>query len=57
MIFGAISDSVFFVISVSYDNALVKNNTKHIWYKTTGGHDATVMDHGFYNFAKRLFNN
>lgn len=57
MIVAAKNDTVVFDIPETYHNALVKNNTKHIWYKTTGGHDATVMDHGFYNFAKRLFNN
>ena len=57
MIVAAKSDTVVFDIPETYHNALVKNNTKHIWYKTTGGHDATVMDHGFYNFAKKLFNN
>lgn len=57
MIVAAKSDTVVFDIPETYHNALVNNNTKHIWYKTTSGHDATVMDHGFYNFAKRLFNN
>ena len=57
MIVAAKNDTVVFDIPETYHNALVKNNTKHIWYKTTGGHDATVMDHGFYNSAKRLFNN
>ena len=57
MIVAAKSDNIVGDIPETYHNALVANNTKHIWYKTTGGHDATVMDHGFYNFAKRLFNN
>ena len=47
MIVAAKNDTVVFDIPETYHNALVKNNTKHIWYKTTGGHDATVMDHGF----------
>lgn len=55
MIVAGKSDSVVFDIPETYHNALVQTNTKHIWYKTTGGHDITVMDHGFYNFAKRLF--
>lgn len=55
MIVAGKSDSVVFDIPETYHNALVQTSTKHIWYNTTGGHDITVMDHGFYNFAKRLF--
>lgn len=57
MIVAAKSDNIVGDIPEIYHNALVANNTTHIWYKTTGGHDVSVMDHGFYNFAKRLFNN
>lgn len=55
MIVAAKNDMIVHQIPASYHNALVKNGTKHIWYRKAGGHDVNVMDHALYNFAKQLF--
>lgn len=55
MIVAAKNDLIIGEIPATYHNALVANGTKHIWYRKEGGHDDTVMNHAFYNFAKRLF--
>lgn len=38
-----------------YHKALDANNVEHIYYTTKGGHDWTVWKHGFYNFARYVF--
>ncbi len=39
----------------TYHKALDENNVPHTWFKVTGGHDFSVVSHGFYNFAQHLF--
>lgn len=55
MIVAGKSDNIVGNIPQTYHDALVENNTKHIWYRKAGGHDLTVMTNALYNFTARLF--
>lgn len=40
---------------LTYHNTLEKNGVPHLYYDMPGGHDFSVWNNGFYNFAKRIF--
>lgn len=40
---------------LTYHNTLAKNGVPHLYYDMPGGHDFTVWNNGWYNFAKRIF--
>lgn len=40
---------------LTYHNTLTKNGVPHLYYDMPGGHDFTVWNNGWYNFAKRIF--
>lgn len=56
MIVAGKTDTIVGGTPETYHNALVDNQTNHIWYKKSGGHDLNVMDNALYNFAKLIFN-
>lgn len=55
MIVAGKSDNIVGNNPEIYHNALASNNSKHIWYKVSGGHDFNVMNNALYNFASRIF--
>ena len=40
---------------LTYHNTLTQNGVPHLYYDMPGGHDFTVWNNGWYNFAKRIF--
>lgn len=40
---------------LTYHNTLTNNGVPHLYYDMPGGHDFTVWNNGWYNFAKRIF--
>ena len=40
---------------LTYHKTLENNGVPHIYYDMPGGHDFSVWNNGFYNFAKRIF--
>lgn len=40
---------------LTYHQTLENNGVPHIYYDMPGGHDFSVWNNGFYNFAKRIF--
>lgn len=55
MIVAGKSDTIVWDFPESYHQALKENDSQHIWYKVSGGHDFNVTDNGLYHFAKRIF--